>query len=224
MKRKLFFTGALNFALAFGLAIFAAGCGDDDGGGGTKDTPAENPLLGAWYYGGTANKPSELLIFSGSSGGKQYFYGLWDVTTKTNTDTSNKSLYISNKEYIYEVKGNTLTVKDYKDSKGETADVEFTRIEGSTKTDEHDVWYTAGRTTDNAYRTILVIKSNNVTFTAVGPGDMGKATGWNRWEYSPDASRNRIDWKDDNTTTPYSLDGSTLTIPNWSGDYTKTTL
>ncbi|MDR0707276.1 MAG: InlB B-repeat-containing protein [Treponema sp.] len=187
--------------------------------GATPDTPdtTDNPLLGAWYTGGTANDPDELLIFSGSSGGKQYFYGLWDVYTEPSTNTSNKLLHIEGEQLVYEVKGNTLTVKEYTNSKGEEADVAFTRIEGSTKTDEHDVWYTANRTNTDLYRTILVIKTNNVTFTARGPGS------WDRWEYTPDTSRNRIDWKDDNTTTPYSLDGSTLTIPSW-GDYTKTSL
>jgi hypothetical protein len=107
----------------------------------------------------------------------------------------------------------------------DSVDVDFTRIEGSTKTDEHDVWYTAGRTNTDATRTILVIKSNNVTFSTAGTGGVNNDDSeWDRWEYAPDSSNNRIDWKDDNTTTPYSLDGSTLTIPGWRGDYTKTSL
>jgi hypothetical protein len=187
--------------------------------------PSANPLLGAWYNGGTANNPNELLIFSGSSGGRQYFYGLWAVSVENNTDTSNKLVHISGVQYVYEVSGNTLTVKNYVDAIGVLADVPFTRIEGSTKTDEHDVWYTASRTNTDVNRTILVIKSNNVTFSAVGTGGVENINSvWDRWEYAPDSSKNRIDWKDDNTATPYSLDGSTLTIPNWSGDYTKSTL
>jgi hypothetical protein len=195
-----------------------------------KDKELENPLLGAWYNDGTANNPDELIIFSNSSGGKQYMYGLWYpfLTVEDNTDTSNNLVHIDGEEYVYEVDGNTLTVRDYIDSKGETADVPFTRIEGSTKTDEYDVWYTASRTNTDKNRTILVIKPNNVTFTAVGVGGVNNfndgTSAWDRWEYAPDSPNNRISWKDDNRTTPYSLEGSTLTINDWSGDYTKTTL
>jgi hypothetical protein len=221
LRIKLLMAGMLGVLLVFGMTVIGCDNGTTSDGGG-------NPLLGAWYNGGTANNPNELLIFSGSSGGKQYFYGLWSVNNEPNIDTSNKLLHINGTQYVYTVSGNMLTVKDYVDAQGNIADVPFTRIEGSAKTDEHDVWYTAERTNTDQRRTVLVIKSNNFTFTARGIGGVDNfANGisqWDRWEYAPDSSNNRIDWKDDNTTTPYSLDGSTLTIPGWSGDYIKTNL
>jgi hypothetical protein len=222
VKNKMFLTGITGVLLVFGMMVMGCdnGTTSDSNNGGN-----ENPVLGMWYHGGTANNPTELLIFSGTSGGKQYFYGLWSPNVESTTDTSNKLLHIGGSQYVYTVSGNTLTVKDYIDSRGDTADVPFTRIEGSTKTDEHDVWYTASRTNADQNRTLLVIKSNNVTFTAVGAGGVDYENSvWDRWEYAPDNSNSRIDWKDDNSTTSYSLDGSTLTIANWSGDYTKTNL
>jgi hypothetical protein len=223
MKIKLFVVGMLSILMVFGMTFIGCDNGttsDDGGGGGTA-----NPLLGMWYYyTGSANNPGELLIFSGTSNGKQYFYGLWSLTVESNTDTSNKLVHIGGKQYVYTVSGNTLTVKDYVNSQEITADVQFSRIEGSIKTDEHDVWYTANRTNTDQRRTILVIKSNNVTFSAVGTGGANNQYSvWDRWEYAPDISNSRINWKDDNTTTSYSLDGSTLSIPSW-GDYTKTNL
>jgi hypothetical protein len=167
MKFKPFVIGVVSILMIFGMSFIGCdnGTTSDDGSGGNG-----NPLLGMWYNGGTANNPDELLIFSGISGGRQYFYGLWSLTVESNTDTSNKLIHIGGNQYVYTVSGNTLTVTNYVDSQGNTANVPFTRIEGSVKTDEHDVWYTANRTNTDQRRTILVIKSNNVTFSAVGTG------------------------------------------------------
>jgi hypothetical protein len=149
----------------------------------------------------------------------------WKVNVETPTNTSGKLLYISGTQYVYDLSNNTLTVKGYQNATG-TADVVFTRIEGSTRTDEHDIWYTDLRTETDTTRTLLVIKSNNVTFTAVGPGSAVQSPDWDRWQYEPDTANSRVDWKDNNTTTSYSLDGSTLTL-NWTNGstiYTKTSL
>jgi hypothetical protein len=196
------------------------------------DDTGNNPLAGTmWYmnWNGTNNNddeddPDELIIF-----GKQYFYGLGNaddvdgVTHETtNIDTSNHIVYIDGNAYVYELKGSTLTVTDYINGRGETADVPFTRIEGSTNTDVYDVWYTAGRVPTDPNRTILVIKTDKTTFTV-------KGTSWVRREYIIDVSNKRIDWRDDNATQTYSGgNGNSLTLvkttTTYYGQYTKTTL
>jgi hypothetical protein len=220
MKKKVILIGITSILLVFGLIL--GGCNN-----GTTDPPS-NPLEGAWYNGGqNPNQPNNLVIFSNpGSDGRQFFYGLWNLFLENNTDTSGKQVYISGQSYVYSQTGNTLTVYDYIDNQGNTANVDFTRIEGSSKTDEHDVWYTPNRTDANQYRTILVIKSSNITFTAVGPGGKNNNnSNWDRWEYTPDSGNNRVNWVATNDTASYALDGTTLTSSALPGTtYTQTNL
>jgi hypothetical protein len=64
MKIKLSAVAMFSILLVFGMAVISCdnGTTSNNGGGGG------NPLLGAWYHGGTANEPENLLIFSGTSG------------------------------------------------------------------------------------------------------------------------------------------------------------
>jgi hypothetical protein len=198
----------------------------------TPNTPAPpaNELANTvWYKGGLVNNPQELLIFSGAdTDGKYYLYQLKNKNNNRNglaenntLDTSTPQLYITGTPHVY-VRGTSLTVNTYYDDQGQRASVPFTRIEGSTKTNEYDVWYTAGRTTNDVNRAVLAIKSNNTIFTATDQE-------WTRKAYTirptDTPSINRIEFSI-TETLPYTLEGTTtlsITGAGW-GDYTKTNL
>jgi hypothetical protein len=193
------------------------------------DDNSNNPLAGtAWFLGPSANKPEELIFFSkAASKGEYYFYAIWQPD-EAKTIVGNE-LYIDNDtSYILTLTGNTLKLGKYRiNSKGEAEDVEFTRIEGSTKTDRNDVWYTAGTSSTDPDQMILVIKSNNTAFLETGArGEYEDNNYWTKWQYTVDAAgRSRIDWVDrKGVTSPddYVLnEDNTLTF--MKEEYKKTT-
>jgi hypothetical protein len=200
MKGKLFLTGMLGIILTFGLIL--VGCDKDDDGGGNNNS--NDPITGtAWRsQNGTAANPGSLLIFSKVSGSTKYFYNITNVTAEnTNLDIDNKEVTIDGSPYPYTQSGNTLTVTGYKPAAvagGAATDVAFTRIEGSTNTGVYDVWFTSGEGTASAVYTVLVIKADKKTFTAVGNAN------WSRRVYTVNVANNRIEWTDGNVV-PYTL-------------------
>jgi hypothetical protein len=219
MKKNLFFTGILIMPPIFGMTV--AGCDGDDGGRGGGCGASANPLAGAWYKGGALTNPHELIVFSGGR-----FYGLYGSGgLAERNEAVAAEAYIKGTAYICNLSStgrDTLIVNGYNASRNPAANVEFARIEGSTKTGGEDVRYAASLSSTGQNRTALVITSSGVTFR------MRKQYG------GVDAGRSRID-RQDGTTTPYALGGTSLGITQeqitntnlsqgFSGTYTQTAL
>jgi hypothetical protein len=198
-----------------------------------------NPLAGAWRQG-QANDIKKLVLFTDAIA--YYAYSLTKQTT--NIDKTNEFIYLAvpgvnggaSKSYSYELNANKqLVIKDsyLTNNQGESLDFAFTRIEESAKTGVEDVWYSKGRTPDDPFNTLLIIRTDGTVYASF---DM---TG-NTWDFKNDgqwvrasyeligvnATGGTIRWTDgSNASYNYTLDGNELTVLDMSAaSYTKQNL
>jgi hypothetical protein len=191
-------------------------------------TPPANPLLGAWYN----SSYDEFLVFTSA-----ITYRLFPMK-ETALDTTNKEIKLgsedsltSNGTYHYELKDGKLVIKEsyVTNSKGEPVDLSLTRIEDSTKTGVHDIWYSGELTTTNDKYTVLIIRSNGDIWAAIGSGSKGNPDFY-RLPYEvkdTDTAKPYIKWADVGSgSTDFLLENNQLTMKWTGGDttYSKITL
>jgi hypothetical protein len=182
-----------------------------------------NPLLGAWRQGTSANI-TELLIFTDTIA----YYAPF-ITPQQSIDKTNEYIYLAvpgvnggaSKSYNYEFNANRqLVIKEsYFTNNGDPIDFAFTRIEGSAKTGVEDVWYSRGRTAEDPFHTLLVIRTDGTVYTAFGMTD--KDWDWNDGDWvrasyeliGTTPAGGTIRWTDgSNANNNYIIDGNELSV------------
>jgi hypothetical protein len=198
-----------------------------------------NPLLGAWRLG-TSTNITELLIFTDEF----IYYAPSPYMTKQDDpiDWPNRTMKLAVPgvnngaagNYQVELNANKqLVIKAsyFKDEDGRSLDVAFTRIEGSTKTDVYDVWYSWDQRTDPLYTLLVIRPTTNTVYASFGAA--GSSWNWDQGDWirsayalvgvNLTAGTGIIRWDDGSgETSNYTLDGNELTV---GGDtYTKQNL
>jgi hypothetical protein len=121
------------------------------------------------------------------------------------------------------------------DINGNPVDLSLTRIEDSTKTGVHDVWYSKELATKEPYYTILIIRSNGDVWAAIGlgtaePPDLPEPDFY-KWSYEVkdiDTAKPYVKWTDAGSgSTDFLFETNQLTM-KWDGgdgtSYIKITL
>jgi hypothetical protein len=126
-----------------------------------------------------------------------------------------------------------LVIKDsyVTNAAGDSLDLSLTRLEGSTKTGVHDLWYSGDLTSTNPLYTVLIIRSNGEVWAAVGVGTQNPPEpDFYRWPYEVKdvgSAKPYVKWADATSgSTDFLIEGNQLTM-KWSGGettYAKITL
>jgi hypothetical protein len=234
MKKERFFAGILAILLVFGLILTACSTESSDDGEREPDKddnnlPPANPLLGAWFD----SAGGEFLIFTPSVA-----YDIFP-TGETPINTTNQEITLGNEDslwpatYKYELQNGKLVIKNsyVTNNAGQPVDLPLTRLEGSTRADVYDLWYSNDLTSTHPLYTVLIIRSSGDVWAAVGLGTQDPpAPDFYRWPYEAkdiDTSRPYIKWADATSgSTDFTIDGNQLTM-RWVGGnttYLKITL
>jgi hypothetical protein len=187
-----------------------------------------NPLLGAWRQG-TSNNITGLVIFTDSVA-----YYAASITKQENVDKTNEYIYLAvpgvnggaSKSYSYDLNANKqLVIKNsyFTDNEDKPENFAFTRIEGSANTDIEDVWYSKGRTAEDPFHTLLVIRTDGTVYASFGmSADWDFDNGdWARNSYELiglTAQGGTIRWTDGAGNNNYTLDGNELIIDGLDDD------